>query len=253
MLALLLLGSLTPCPLEAQVPKKTQEPLSRFGNKQLKGVELIAEITVGRIYRMGLGVDVVKIRVDRTLLNRLPPSMAGQPEQLVLAHQNEFTQGTNLLVFLQRYNRSERLTTLHRISHLEKNYKDKVRLIEAYVGIESMRDEKARLEALVRMVLTNLEDDSFWIRCYSTWELDGLIENKMWKFTSGDVAYLEGIEKDANNPAFKKYVADAREQMAAMAVEGPPSIEMETGKNVKKEKKEAGDGENGTSIEKAPE
>jgi hypothetical protein len=182
-------------PLAAQKPKKAVEPVSMFGKDHLRGVELIAEVTVGHIYHMGMGVDVVKIRLDRTIMNRLPSTMAGRSEQLVLAHQEQFIAGTKLLLFLQRYNRSERLTTMHRISHLEKNYKDKVRLIEEYVRIEGLAGVKARLDALVRMVFKNLEDESYWIQCYSVYELEGLIREKSWKFTTGDVAYLAGGKK----------------------------------------------------------
>ncbi len=223
-LLLLLAGSSASIAQSPSQKLRDDRPVSRFGKESLVDVELIAEVTVVRIYRMGLGVDVVKIKLDQVILNRLPPKLSKQPEPLMLAHHGQYTADTRLLLFLKRCRNSERLVSLHRISHLDINYKEKIRMIREYVRIENIPNRKARVEALVKTALEYLKDDSYWIRCNCAKELDDLVKSGEWRFTRGDVAYLENIEKEAEKPVCKRLIAAVREKMASGAEEGPPFI-----------------------------
>ena len=77
-----------------------------------------------------------------------------------------------------------------------------------------------------------LRDESFWIKRYALNELEDLIWENKWKFTTGDVAYLRKIEEETENENFKRALAGARERMATGAREGPCVIQEKKGEEV---------------------
>lgn len=211
--------------------------ISRFGQRELRDAEVVAEIRVDRIYHLGMGVDVVKVNVEKEIMNRLPREWRGRKSYLVLAHRGQFIKGTRLSLLMKRYGASDRMAVIDRLSRVDKNYKDKVRLIQAYVRVENIPNARARLKALVEMVMKNLKDESQWVQRNGLYELEGLIEEKKWPFTTGDVAYLQKIEEEAENRDFMENMAEVREKMASQANEGPCVLE--------KSKEGEGEKENG--------
>ncbi|MBU0754062.1 MAG: hypothetical protein KJ645_02915, partial [Planctomycetes bacterium] len=95
--------------------QESSEPgTSCFARRYLIETELAAEVKVSKIYRLGMGVDVVYLDLGRVFLNRLPKDLAERKRQLLLAYRNEFTPGTSLFLLMKRYGAGDRLTCLHR-------------------------------------------------------------------------------------------------------------------------------------------
>jgi hypothetical protein len=223
-LALILLSSLELGFIQQRNRSKDSGPVTRFGQRYLKEAELVAEVTVQQVYQMGLGVDVAKIRLDQVILNRLPRWLQKRSEHLVLATRDQFMVDTRLLLILKRFGREARLTTIHRLSQVDAHYKDKAYLIRAYIKIEALPQVVQKREALARLVVQNMGHTSEWVRLNSLFELEGMLEDGKWVFTTGDVAHLKSMEGEAKPATFKKSLLDARVKMAEQAVEGPPLL-----------------------------
>jgi len=223
--------------------------VSRFGRRYLDKAEFGAEVIVEHVYRVGRGVDVVKIVPVEVIFNTLPSAMARRDEHLLFAFSEHFMPGTRLFLLMKRFGSDNRLTVLYRLSHLERDYKDKLDLVRRYVQIETMNDKQARHEAFVALVLANVADESEWIRKNSLHELEGLLDGKLTTFTSGDVEYLKGIEAEADNPIFEKWISRLIDKMEPASVEGPPTLgktrKEGDGKEPKKDKIKQKDGKNG--------
>jgi hypothetical protein len=202
-----------------------RNPVTRFGGVFLSKSDLVAEVHVNRVYRLGMGVDVVRVRLDRVLYSRLPADLERRAEQMVLSHRGEFREDTGLLLVLKRFGSGDRLITIHRISNLEKYYEDKVALVEDYIRIERMPHGKAKRKAFVKMLFLNLKKKSPWLQGSGVKELDWLLEEKRYTFTTGDVAYLERVEATMENEPLKRSLRTLREAVSAVAVEGPAAVE----------------------------
>ena len=242
----LLLPPLFLCFLSFSDPRSSFPPargraVSTFGKRYLREVELIAEVTVRQVYHLGMGVDVVKVRPDRVILD-LCPKGKRPAEPLVLAHRDEYLAGAGFLLLLRRYHGGERWCVLHGISRRERNYAEKVRLVETYVRIESLRDPKRRIEAMVKAVLGNLKDESTWVRSNSLLQLEGLVKDRTWPFTTGDVAFLRILAEKEKKPDLKKRFQAVVKAVAARAKEGPCSIPPAPEKKDGKKKKAENDG-----------
>jgi hypothetical protein len=187
-------------------------------------------VNVSKVYHLGMGVDVVYLDLERVLMNRLPKGIAERNKQLLLAHRNEFVEGTHLFLLMKRYGAGDRLTSLHRLSKVEKTYEEKLQLIEQYVAIEKMRGGKDRVRAFTALVLSNLGHSSSWIRWNSLYELKGLLEDKTYEFSTGDVAYLEGLAGEMEEGDFQESLTGVKETMALTACEGPPLVEEDSTK-----------------------
>jgi hypothetical protein len=206
--------------------------------------QLVAEVRVERIYQMGMGVDVAKIHLEHVILNKLPPDLARRKEHLVLAFREEFTPGTRLLLVLKRFDEGGRLIKIGRISHLDRNYKDKVFLIREYVRIEQLPAGKGRLATLVRLLLEQLKEGSEYVRWECLKELEALLKAEGYPFTKGDVGYLEAVEATWEKPSLRRALTRLRESMAQSAVEGPPLIK-EREENGSKKEQESAKGDDG--------
>lgn len=216
-----------------------RNPVTRFGGVFLAKADLVAEVHVNRVYQLGMGVDVVKVRLDRVLFSRLPESLEKRAEQMVLAHRGEFREDTGLLLVLKRFGSGDRLIAIHRISNLEKFYEDKVALVEEYIRIERMPDRKAKLRAFVEMLFTNLEKESLWLKSSGVKELYWLVEEKGYVFTTGDVEYVTRLEESAKIEPFKRSLSALREAMSAGAEEGPPAVKEKPAPPAEEEKTES--------------
>lgn len=221
-LPLALLAAFTSDP-RAAFPPARGEAVSPFGRRYLRDVELIAEVTVRAVYHLGLGVDVVKVHPQRVILD-LRPRGARAAEPLLLAHRDAYLAGAKVLLLLKRFQGGDRMVVLHRISPRERDYTEKVRLLEAYVRIESMADRKKRLRSMVETVLANLEDPSPWVRSNSLLQLQGLVRDGAWRFTSGDVARIRALAGKETPGSIRKGMEAVAASMAAHAVKGPPSV-----------------------------
>jgi len=205
-------------------PRKIQEPVSRYGRVYLKEADLAAEVTVERIYHLGMGVDVVRLRVDRELLNRLPEEIGKRKQQLMLSSRDEYREDTGHFLLLKRFSSGDRLITVQRISNLEKFYKDKVAFVETLIRIERLPDVEEKRKALVEFLLLDLKAESQWRKGNSVRELMWFAGQESFRFTTGDVVYIEGIEKDTKQEAFKRSLSRLRHAVAEKAVEGPPLV-----------------------------
>lgn len=209
-----------PASAQTSQKKKSKAYLTRFANECLKDAELVAEIHVNRVYRMGMGVDVVKVKVKNVLFNILPKPLKDHKEQLILANTKEFTKGTDLLLVLKRYQGGDRLSVVHRLSILDGNYAAKVRLIKKYLKIEFL-PKKDKLNTLMVTLMKNLKDESVWIQWNSIKELSHVLDKKLWEFTTGDVEYLERLASDTEKPDLKNSILRIRDTMASNAKKGP--------------------------------
>jgi len=197
--------------------------ITEFGQRYLPEAELVAEVFVDTKYSLGKGVDVVKVKIESSLYNTLPPLLSGKKEHLILAHSDQFKKGTRLLV------------VLHRLSQMDGNFKSKIKLIKDYVRIEKLPVSQ-KFKELVITVLKNINDESFWIAKNSLFQLSKIVENGEWKFTKGDVSYLETVGKSFRNDGLKRTISKIGKAMAVKAVDGPSVIDAVDKKKSDKEK-----------------
>jgi len=210
--------------------------ITEFGQRYLPEAELVAEVFVDTKYSLGKGVDVVKVKIESSLYNTLPPLLSGKKEHLILAHSDQFKKGTRLLVVLKRFETSSsRMEVIHRLSQMDGNFKSKIKLIKDYVRIEKLPVSQ-KFKELVITVLKNINDESFWIAKNSLFQLSKIVENGEWKFTKGDVSYLETVGKSFRNDGLKRTISKIGKAMAVKAVDGPSVIDAVDKKKSDKEK-----------------
>jgi hypothetical protein len=201
--------------------KQASQPLSRFAKRYLVETELAAEVSIERIYRLGMGVDVVNVRLEQVFLNRLPKDMAKRNPQLVLAYRNEYKEGTRLFLLLKRYGSGGRLTVLHRLSRVEKNYQEKLGLIRSYIDIEKIVDPGERLSAFAKLLLENLKSRSSWTRWNSLYELRGLHEDQAHVFSGDETAAIHAVRDSAKEGGFRTALTAFCDALAGEAQDGP--------------------------------
>jgi hypothetical protein len=208
--------------------KQDAGPVSRFAKRYLVETELAAEVLVGRVYHLGMGVDVVNIHLEQVFLNRLPKGLAKRDPQLVLAYRNEYKEGTRLFLLLKRYGSGGRLSVMHRLSHVEKNYQEKLGLIRAYIDVEQIDDPEERLQAFAKLLLENLGSGSTWTEWNSLYELRGLLEDEAYVFTEDEMAAIDRIREGAKDGDFKAALAAFCDALAGKTLESPPLEEVST-------------------------
>jgi hypothetical protein len=218
-------------------PEEGLQPVSRFGRQYLQSVELAAEVLVEQVSRMGLGVDVVTVKLEKVLFEKLPKELAGKKRHLMLANRETFQEGTHLLLLMKRFHQGDRLIVLHRLSPVEDLYEEKVKLMEEYIAVERLPDPGERVRRLAALVLRNLKSTGVWTQWNSLHELNDLIDGGAYPFTQGDVAYVRRAGEQGKDETLKKRIGEAADRMAKKAVEGPPSIE-----DPKSEPKKTGEG-----------
>ena len=208
-----------------------QDPITGFGRLFLEKADLVAEVTVLRVYRLGMGVDVARVRADRVLYDRLPEAMGRRGEHLVLSHRGEYKEETGHLLVLMRFGSGDRLITMHRISNLERFYADKKALIEATIRIERIADPEKKISSYAEILFTHLQGESVWLKGNSVRELKRLVEEKAYAFTTGDAAFLERAEKAEEKESLKAALRALREAVTVQAVEGPPLLKAHANEN----------------------
>ena len=228
-------------PNDGITPDKKATFISRFGARYLKDARLVIEGEVGQVYRMGMGVDVAKVNVERVLFSCLPDGLTRKKEQLILVHKDQFTQGATLLLVLKPFRKGERMTVIHRLSPVDGDYREKVRLMDEYIRIESLPVDK-RPEALARAVLLNLRSRVRFVARNSLYEIEGLLASKAWTFTTGDLEYLAKVETDQELPSIRIAVAALRARLKQRVKEGPALINDDHPSSEKRTEEEHGNG-----------
>jgi hypothetical protein len=193
---------------------KPEKYITRFGAQYLEGVDVVAEVEVGKIRSLGMAVDVVTMNPQRILI---PPPSAGKRKAeplLVLSNRGKYVKGMRFMVFLELYGSGARYVTKQRLSFADKDYKEKVRLIEAYIAVEGIKKIEERVKALKAMLLENIGDASDWVRWNTLDELEKLVKERAAVFTRVDVERIDAVIRMDFPPSFGRSLAKVRSAIA---------------------------------------
>jgi len=188
----------------AAVPGKSGVFLTLFGKRYLKGVDVVAEVDVGRVSRIGTAVEVAALVPRRIFLDRAPRARRREKGFLIMCNRGEFVEGSRFLLFLKRYGSGMMYVVCERLPFLDENYKEKVRLIKAYIDIEKISGLAARRKALKDLLLDAVGDPSEWVRWNAVYELESLAKEGRVSFSEADIGRISGLEKKNVSPSYRK-------------------------------------------------
>jgi hypothetical protein len=214
----------------ALIPPDTQETrseryLTRFGERYLAGVDVVAEVEVASTRELGMAVDVVTLVPKRFLVPKGIKITKKTRPLTVLSNRGHYVKGTRFLVFLERYGTgrrgsgrggsnkfdfNRRFVTRQRLAFLDKDYKEKLRLIEGYIAIERIAKIEDRAQALKVLLLDNIGDPSDWVRWNTLDELEKLVKERAALFEMADADRLDAVGKMDFPETFKKSLAAVR-------------------------------------------
>lgn len=214
----------------ALIPPDTRQTtseryLTRFGERYLAGVDVVAEVEVASTRELGMAVDVVTLAPRRFLVPKGIKVTKKTRPLTVLANRGHYVKGTRFVVFLERYGSDrrgsgqggsgqggflQRYVTRQRLSFLDKDYKDKIRLIEGYIAVERIAELDDRARALKALLLDNVGDPSDWVRWNTLDELEKLVKERAALFEKADADRLEAVGRMNFPENFKKSLAAVR-------------------------------------------
>ena len=178
--------------------------LTRFGKRYLKDVDIVAEADVDRVSRVGTAVEVAVLVPRRILFDGRPAASRRNKGLLVLCNRGEFVAGTRFLLFLKSYGSGMMYTVCERLPFLDENYREKARMIAAYIRIERIPDLDARRKALKEFLVGAVADPSEWIRWNAIYELENLVGEGKTAFDDADIERIAAAEKKKIPPSYRK-------------------------------------------------
>jgi len=167
-------------------------------------------IVVGRIGAINelRGGTVVRVEVETWYLGEPVP---GQTEVTLLAYPNDFFTGTELLLFLQRFESSGRYTYLNRILTSDADFEAKRRVLEQTLALRRLASDDERRYAVRRKIYEEAGAIDAWTRAHVLREIAYLRRTWPGLLTRDDLADLRELAKRSGDEKWKKSLLAALE------------------------------------------
>jgi hypothetical protein len=175
-----------------------------FGNRYLKGIDVVAEVEIAKISRMGMAVDVVTVKPLKIHADHLPARERRKQGLAFFSNRGEYTRGMRMIVFLSRFGSGRFYSPQQKISAAEDDYKSRAGLIEAYIRVELIRDPAKRVQALKALLFENLAGGTEQVRWNSLYELENLVKSSPDAFANEDAGKLEELIRKKTMQPFKE-------------------------------------------------
>lgn len=169
-----------------------------FGEHVLKNSKVVVEGKATSVILAGRGVSVAHFEVQKTF--------RGKPERelVVLTAPGQFAVGVTYLLFLDRFQKSGRLTVVNRIAQGERDYAAKLKVLEQFLTADEIKDSKARALEIRSILVKNVGEPELFIKWNAAAELVPFVEMHRSLFGPAEKARLVEVYRKNASPTFRR-------------------------------------------------
>jgi hypothetical protein len=201
-----------PAPRPAPTPPKSEgRKAERFKYFTELGDTVINEcdaIVTGRVARVTNlpGAAVVEIAVATWPYG---DHAEGESSVTLLAHLDDFFAGTELLLFLKRFEDGPRYTYINRVLRSDPEYDAKLRVLTQTLALRDWKEAEDRRRQVRKLIFDDCEARESWTRWHALAELLYVRRTYPDLVTKEDVADLRAIAARSDDARFRKALLEA--------------------------------------------
>ena len=180
---------------------------SLLGDTVVSKCDAIVAGKVGAISGLRGGA-IVRVEVETWFWGDHAP---GQTEVTLLAHPDDFFTGTELLLFLQRFENGGRFTYLNRILKSDSDFEAKRKVLERTLALRDFPRDEDRRHKVRRRIYEDAGSIDAWTRAHVLLEIAWLRRNWPGLLTRADLADLRELARRSPDEKWKKALLAALE------------------------------------------
>ena len=180
---------------------------SELGDTVVAKCDVILTGKVGAISELRGGA-IVRVDVETWYWGERAP---GQTEVTLLAHPDDFFTGTDLLLFLQRFENGGRFIYLNRVLQSDPDFGAKRRVLERTLALRQLATDEERRHEVRRRVYEDAGSSDAWTRAHVLREIGWLRRTWPGVLTREDLADLRELAKRSTDEKWKKALLAALE------------------------------------------
>lgn len=210
-------SSPTPAPAVAKpVAEAERKPAERaptphefvtFGNNILRRAHTIANVEVKSLFELGQGVAIARCTVEAMLKGD-----RAAKELVVLSAPGDLAVGNRYVVFVETFGEGGRFRLVNRFASSERDFDDKVKVLEQYLEILEIKDVGEQLDALRDRLLLNVSSERVFVKWNAVEELRAFAKAHAQRFAAPHRARLVAAWRAEASATFrdevKKVLAD---------------------------------------------
>jgi hypothetical protein len=189
------------------LPSKFQ---TLFGNRYLNSVDVVAEVEIVKVRRMGMAADVVTVKPLKIHADHLEAADRRKAGLAFFSNRGEYTKGMRMIVFLSRFGSGRLYSPQRSIPAAEDDYKARIGLIGAYIRIELIRNPADRVRALKDLLLEKIGEPTEQVRWSALHELENLINSSPEAFVKEDAVRIDGLIQKKTSQPFQERLSRIR-------------------------------------------
>ena len=197
----------TPADPKAAPAKPAFAWYSQLGDTVISKCDAIVTGRVGAISELRGGA-IVRVEVETWFYGDHAP---GQDEVTLLAHPDDFFTGTELLLFLQRFENGGRFTYLNRILKSDSDFEAKRKVLERTLALRDFPRDEDRRHEVRRRIYEDAGSIDAWTRAHVLLEIAWLRRNWPGLLTRPDLADLRELARRSPDEKWKKALLAALE------------------------------------------
>lgn len=180
---------------------------SLLGDTVVSKCDAIVAGRIGAISELRGGA-IVRVEVETWFYGDHAP---GQDEVTLLAHPDDFFTGTELLLFLQRFENGGRFTYLNRVLKSDSDFEAKRRVLERTLALRDFPRDEDRRHEVRRRIYEDAGSIDAWTRAHVLLEIAWLRRNWPGLLTRADLADLRELARRSPDEKWKKSLLAALE------------------------------------------
>ena len=180
---------------------------SELGDTVVAKCDAIVTGKVGAISELRGGA-IVRVEVETWFWGARAP---GQSEVTLLAHPDDFFTGTELLLFLKRFENGGRFTYLNRVLESDSDFEAKRKLLERTLALREVPRDDDRRHEVRRRIYEDAGSIEPWTRAHVLREIAWLRKTWPGLLTRADLADLRELVRRSADEKWKKALLAALE------------------------------------------
>lgn len=169
-----------------------------FGNKILERSHTIAKVEVKSLFEMGQGIAIARCAAEAVLKGDRDAK-----ELVVLAAPGDLAVGSRYVLFVERFGKGGRFRLVNRFAATERDFDDKIGVLEQYLEILELKDVGEQLDALRDRLLLNVSSDRVFVKWNAVEELRAFAKAHAQRFAAPHRARLVAAWRAEASASFR--------------------------------------------------
>lgn len=170
-----------------------------FGRRILQRSHTIAKVEVKSLHELGQGVAIARCAVEAVLKGDRDAK-----ELVVLAAPGDFAVGSRYVAFVETFGRGGRFRLVNRFAATERDFDDKVSVLEQYLEILELKDVGEQLDALRDRLLLNVASERVFVKWNAVEELRAFAKAHAQRFAAPHRARLVAAWRAEASASFRE-------------------------------------------------